>query len=434
VVTPPGFNAERVFEASSQLNDISFYNSLLAKSNDSAPEHEIVYVNEMVSNPTAPQYSSLTIAGLALKASRNFTSLNQLRVWLGDGISVQKFQAGASTPGPSNKFTDLVYYLLTDKTAGAGNIVSPGLIDTDKLPATSQFLQQNKLFFDGAIDQPTNVRQFISDLAPFFLCSFVISNGQFSIIPAVPTDSTGLISNEPVQIQQLFTSGNIIENTFSVEYLSTEERKSFQAVVRYRTAQRNQFPEEQTLVVRWADLPESTTVETFDMTQYCTSRQHAFMAAKYFLSLRRRVTHTIKLRTTPYGLSLAPGDYIRVLTQASPYNAANNGVVDSNLNITAVTPLSDGAYTVSYWNASFDDLLTETMTVANGKAIETKFADSIFTIADATVSSGTYMVEQLTLGEEGLVDIVAVEFPTTSSLNSLIALDLLNDAAFTTEG
>ena len=44
------------------------------------------------------------------------------------------------------------------------------------------------------------------------------------------------------------------------------------------------------------------------------------------------------------------------------------------------------------------------------------------------------MVEQLTLGEEGLVDIVAVEFPTTSTLNSLIALDLLNDAAFTTEG
>ena len=44
------------------------------------------------------------------------------------------------------------------------------------------------------------------------------------------------------------------------------------------------------------------------------------------------------------------------------------------------------------------------------------------------------MVEQLTLSEEGLVDIVAVEFPTTSAFNSLIALDLLNSSAFTTEG
>ena len=109
-------------------------------------------------------------------------------------------------------------------------------------------------------------------------------------------------------------------------------------------------------------------------------------------------------------------------------------MVDSNLNITAVTPLSDGAYTVSYWNASFNEVQPETMTVAGGKAVEPKFADAIFTIVDATVSSGTYMVEQLTLSEEGLVDIVAVEFPTTSSLNSLIALDLLDDAAFTTEG
>lgn len=158
------------------------------------------------------------------------------------------------------------------------------------------------------------------------------------------------------------------------------------------------------------------------------------MTAKYFLALRRRVTHTVKLRTTPYGLNLAPGDYIRVVTQASPYNAANNGVVDANLNITSVTPLSDGSYTVSYWNANFNEVQPETMTVAGGKAIESKFANSIFTIADATVSSGTYMVEQLTLSEEGLVDIVAVEFPTTSEFNSLIALDLLNDAAFTTEG
>jgi hypothetical protein len=434
-VQPPISTGARIFEDNSQINDLSFYNSLLSRSNESAPEHEIVYVNEMVSNPIAPQYSKLTTAGLALKASRNFTSLNQLRVWLADGISVRKFQLDATTEiGPSNKFTDLVYYLLTDKIAGAGNIVSPQLIDTDNLPATSQFLKQNKLFFDGAIAQPTNIRQFISDLAPFFLCSFVISNGRFSIIPAVPTDTAGSISAKPVKIQQLFTSGNIIENSFSVEYLSTEERKNFQAVMRYRTAPRNQFPEENTLVVKWSDLPESSTLETFDMTQYCTSRAHAFATAKYFLSLRRRVTHTVRLRTTPFGLSLAPGDYIRVITQASPYNAANNGVVDGSLNITSVTPLTDGVYKVSYWNASFDDVKTENMTVAGGKAVEPKFADSIFTLVNDTVSSGTYMVEQLTLSEEGLVDIVAVEFPTTSELNSLIALDLLNDATFKTEG
>jgi hypothetical protein len=74
------------------------------------------------------------------------------------------------------------------------------------------------------------------------------------------------------------------------------------------------------------------------------------------------------------------------------------------------------------------------MTVANGKAVETKFADAIFTLVDASVASNTYMVEQLTLSEEGMVDIAAVEFPTTSTFNSLIALDVQNEAVFTTEG
>jgi hypothetical protein len=435
VVLPPGFTAERAFESNSQINDISFYDSLLTKSNESAPEHEIVYVNESVSNPVTPEYTKLTLAGLALKASRNFTSLNQLRVWLANGISVRKFQPDAPAEiGPSNKFTDLVYYLLTDKTAGAGNVISPALIDTTSLPQTSQFLKQYKLFFDGAIDQPTNIRQFISDLAPFFLCSFVIKNGQFSVIPAVPTTDSSAISTAPVRIKQLFTSGNIIENSFNVEYLSSEERKNFAAVMRYRKERRNQLPEEQTLVVRWADLPESTNIETFDMTQYCTSRQHAFMAAKYFLSLRRRVTHTVTFKTTPYGMNLAPGDYIRVITQANIYNAANNGVVNSAGEITAVQPLSDGRYTVFYWNANFDDPQTDEMTVADGKAVEAKFFDSVFTVETSATSSNAYIIEQLTLGDDGLVDIVAVDLPTTTTLNSTLALDLLNDAAFVTEG
>lgn len=433
-VIPPNFTVDRAFEENSQLNDISLYNSLLTKSNQSGPEHEIVYVNESVSNPTVPEYKNLTLAGLALKASRNFSSLNQLRVWLPNGISVRKFAADAPTPiGPSNKFTDLVYYLLTDKIAGAGNVIAPELIDTSTFAATSQFLKQNKLFFDGAIDRATNIRQFISDLAPFFLCSFVIKNGQFSIIPAVPIDSTGKISTGPIKIKQLFTSGNILEGSFNVEYLSTEERNNFSAVVRYRQERRNQFPEEQTLVVKWADLQSTTTLENFDMTQYCTSREHAFLAAKYFMSLRRRVTHTISFKTTPYGLNLAPGDYIRVITEANVYNAANNGVVSSTGVITAVTPLEDGQYQVFYWNSSFDDPLTEQMTVAGGKAVEEKFFDSIFTLDNSTVSSATYMIEQLTVGEDGLVDIVAADFPTTNTFNSKLALDLLNNSAFVTE-
>lgn len=435
-VLPPGFTGERIFEENSQINDISLYGDLLNKSNASSPEHEITYVNESVTNAETPEYTDLTICGLALKSSRNFANIDQLRVWLADGVSVKRFQAGATPAiGPSNKFTDLVYYLLTDKTAGAGGVVSAELIRTEDFPATSQFLKANKLFFDGAIDAPTNLRQFISDTAPFFLCNFVISDGKFSLVPALPTDLNGNITQQPLTIQQLFTSGNIIEDSFTVEYLSSEERKDFQAVLRYRQEQRNQLPEEKTLVVRFAEAgSEQYPIEAFDLTQFCTSRDHAFLVAKFFLSLRRRVTHTVKFRTSPFGISLAPGNFIRVVTEASPYQSARNGTISADGTIVSATEITDGTYSIVFFRSSDDEVTPATMTVAGGKAVETTLYDSLFTISETSVSSNVYMVEQLTLGEDGMVDVVATEFPTTSTFNSLMAEDVLTDSAFTTEG
>lgn len=436
VQLPPGFTGDRVFEENSQINDISLYGDLLSKSNNSSPEHEITYVNESVANDDVPTYSDLTICGLALKSSRDFASVDQLRVWLADGVSVKKFQADETSDiGPSNKFTDLVYYLLTDKTAGAGGVISAELIRTEDFPATSQFLKANKLFFDGAIDSPTNLRQFISNTAPFFLCNFVISDGKFSLVPALPTDSNGNITEEPVVIQQLFTSGNIIEDSFSVGYLSSEERKDFQAVLRYRQEQRNQLPEEKTLVVRFAEKgSEQYPIEAFDLTQFCTSRDHAFLVAKFFLSLRRRVTHTVKFRTSPFGISLAPGNFIRVVTEASPYQSARNGTISADGTIVSATAIADGEYSIAFFRVDDDEVTDATMTVAGGKAVETKLFDALFTIVEKSISSNVYMVEQLTLAEDGMVDVVATEFPTTSTFNSLMAEDVLTDSTFTTEG
>ena len=242
---PPGFNSERLFEGTTQIADLSVYGDLVQRSNDSAPEHEILFCNESVENESVPQYDGLTLAGLALKSGRNFQSLDQLRVWLADGIEVTRLSDGGH--GPSNKFTDLVNYLLTDKVVGAGNTVSSQLINTADLESTGKFLESNKLFFNGAISQPVNLRQFVSDTAPFFLCNFVISDGKFSPLPALPVDTNGNITERPIKIDALFTQGNIIEDTYAIEYLSAEERKDFQAVMRYRQERRNQLSEEKKL-------------------------------------------------------------------------------------------------------------------------------------------------------------------------------------------
>jgi hypothetical protein len=438
-VTAASNSAARTFEAQSQYADVSFYGNLVDKSNQSQPEHQVVYVNEMVANETPPTYANMTTCGLALKASRNFSNLDQVRLWLSSGIHVKRFHPSeANTFGPSNLFCDLVFYLLTDGVAGAGKVLgmsaaNAALINTEDLAATARFLRANKLFFDGAIDSPVNLRQFISETAPYFLCNFVISDGKFSLLPSLPTTAAGEISTAPVEIKMLFTAGNILEDTFEVEYLGAEERKDFMAVMRYREQQYNQLPQERNITARWNDSTEYAPVESFDMTKYCTTRDHAALVAKFFLSIRRRVTHTVRFATTPYGLNLAPGDFIKVVTEASPYSAANNGTVSADGSIISARTLADGQYQILYFAVDANDVRRGTLTVSGGKAAEPALRGIVFSVVEATMSESVYMVEQLTLNEENTVQVTASEFPCDSRLSSLIAQDVLNDTRFVFE-
>ena len=432
------------FATDTQVNDLSFYRNIVAKSNDSSPEHEITYVNEVQENDKKPTVENLTLVGLSLKAGENYTALDQMRVWLSEGIKVKRLHpdklsayGDSANQGSSSLLTDLVYYLLTDQVAGAGGLLNQSLdnsplVDKDELIQTAEFLHAEKLYFNGSIVQRTNLRQFISEIAPFFLCNFAIKNGKFTLMPALPTDGKNRIESGSVQIDQLFTGGNILEDTFKVEYLGAEERRPFVAVVRYRQERPNEFPEEKVLTVtggsaynenNLTELPQ----ETFDLTQFCTSEEHAIKVAKYFLILRRFVSHTVSFSTTVDGLNIGVGSFIKVSTESSPYNSANNGTIDENGSITSVRTLTDGVYDIEYYAASLnDDVVSAKMQVSNGTVSDSTLFNSVFTISNKSVSSNIYIIEQLTFSQEGTVDIVASEHACDSDDRSRLVDEFLN--------
>jgi hypothetical protein len=436
-------DAEVVFEGQSQFNDISFYRSLVKKSNESEPEHEIVYVNEILPNDQAPAFNDLTMAGLSLKASRNFTQLDQVRTWVGKGICVERlhpnlssYKDNNSSEGPSNLLTDLVFHLFTNPISGAGGLTgmtaaNPDLVDKEKLIATSRFLEKQELFFNGVIGENINLRQFITDMAPNFLCNFVLADGKFALVPAVPSKTNGSINTGAVEIKQLFTSGNILEDSFKLEYLRAEERRPFKANVRYRQESKNKFPEEKVVEVKinneaYADKLinldiESLPHEQFNLTQFCTSKEHAVKVAKYFLGLRELVTHTISFSTTVHGLNLEAGAFIKVITESSPYSSANNGTIATNGQVTSVTHLDDGDYDVSFFKTDSEEVEDGKMTVSNGIVTDSKFHNSVFTLVNPSVSENVYVVEQLTFSQEGTVDIVASEHPCEDDGSSKLA-------------
>ena len=436
------------FARRTQISDISFYRQLVEKSNGSQPEHEIVYINEIQKNEQVPRFDRLTLAGLSLKAGRSFTRLDQLRVYLKSGIPVERLHPKKTEAygdnalvGPSNLLTDLFYYLMTNQDGGgAGALLGQSrrfnyLIDKEALVKTSRFLFANRLFFNGPITDRTNLRQLMMDLAPSFLCNLVITNGKFALKPALPHKAGGSIETGPIQIEQLFTSGNILEDTFKIEYLGAEERRLFQAVVRFRQETVNQLPEEKAITVRGLGQeyrqnhvdPENFPLEQFDLTQFCTSQDHAELVAKYFLALRKLVTHTISFSTTCEGLNIQAGSFIKVITESSPYSSANNGTISASGVVTSVNELDDGEYNVDIFQTNSEQFESnQKIRISNGRVTQSKFHDSIFSVVDRSVSENVYVVEQLTFSEEGTVDIVASEHPCDDDGSSKLVDSILN--------
>lgn len=421
-------SATRLFQQYSGVAEVSHYGDLISRSCDQNPEHEVVYVNECVAEDVLPYYQNCAVAGLRLRSSNNFQQLDQLRCYLKTGISVQRLVE--NDIGPSNLLTDLAWYLFTDVDTGAGKIVNSGLIDKAALTTTGHYLQANQLFFDDALVDPINIRSWLANIAPSVLCFTSLKNGKFSIEPALPYDSNYLIdANGQLPISAMFTEGNILEDSFELNWLELENRKMFQAVVQYKRSDLNRFPEQRTVVVRYttADAGE-LPVEEFTFN-HITGDEHAIRVARYFLALRKHVTHSITFKTLPWGLSLEPGAYIRVSTQSSPYNPANNGIVKADGTVVAVSAMGDGSYDVYYWDRTKETVDRGNLVIANG--IATNFRDSVFSVINTNATSEVYQIEALDVDTDGIVTIKASNYPVDSNGRSLIARDVLDvDDAF----
>lgn len=381
----------RIFEDSTGVSEVSHYGSLITRSCDGGPEHQIVYINEMVEPDSVPTYSNLTTAGISIRSNRNVTSLDQLRFWISSGVN------------NSNSFPELVRYLLSRASS-----IDSRIVDTASFTTASNFCASRGLFFDGVISESANLRDYITSLAPFFLLNFVIANGKFSLMPALPE---GLPN-----VTNLFTAGNIVEGSFNLTYLPLDQRRDFQAVMVYRRhTTKNELPVLESIRVRFADTPTTAPIETFDMSAYCTRKDHALQVARYFLSIRRRVTHGITFKAVPDNAAgIAPGNYIKVAVEQNVINSTGNGVISATGQITSVTPLANGSYPIVYYRSGDPDVSTGTLTVNNGFTADTQLFGALFSQQSSSITAATYLIEQVELDDDGLVTVTATEFPASA--------------------
>ena len=417
-----GTTTGRRFEEFPGIAEVSHYGDLIRRSCDDGPEHEIVYVNESLEETLIPEYQNLAMVGLKLKSGYNISQIDQLNLYMKNGVNVELLTDGGT--GPSNLFTDFAYYLLTNSDIGVGSVIGQELIDRQQMAATGSYLRANGLFFDDVIAEGINVRSYLSSKAPSMLCNLVTKNGIFSIEPALPINASNVIDGTiKVPIKAIFTDGNIIEDSFNLEYLSLEERKMFQASIRFRREQQNKFPEERTITVRYKGDGDKS-FEEFEMP-HVTSTSHAIKVAKFYLSLRKYVTHSVSFKTMPDGIALQPGDWIKVATASTPYNPISNGIVKADGTVISTESLAAGTYAVFYWDR-VSETISEGNLVINSDGKATSLLGTIFSVKSNTESNyeNVYQIEALDIDQDGIVGIKASEFPVDSSGRSIIAQDV----------
>ena len=369
----------RIFEDYATFAEISQYGSSVTHSCDSGPEHEIVYVNQ-IGGVERGNYANLASAMLALKSSRNTSSVDQMRVWIKSGINA------------SNSFPQLVKYLLT-RVSG----ISPSMIDDQSFAESDAFCNSRGLFFDGVISDRTNLRSFIANTAPFFLLNFAMRNGKLALLPAIP----------PPSVAAMFTAGNIIEGSFSLDYLDIGERRPIRAQIIYRENLLNQFPRERTIILGEAN----DKLESFDLSSFCTSEAHATKVGNYFIALRKYVTHAIKFKTTLDNASIGPGSVISVALNQVSASRFTNGSISSTGLVTSAQNIPDGSYPIIYFVSGNPATSTTTMNVSQGRVADPALYNAIFSVTQQNVTTTTYIVEQVELDEEGLVSVTASEYP-----------------------
>lgn len=383
------------------------------------PEHEIVYINEIVDNTTTPLYDNLAIVGVNVRSSFEWSQFSQFSCYVTGGLN------------NTHLFPEILSDIITNQRYGLGHAVTSAQIDTTSFTTAAQWCQTRRYFYDGVITQRQNIRQWAADVAATMLLIFGEADGKFFLKPAV--------SFTPVTIKGLFTAGNILENSFNLQYLDTEDRLPIQVSVKYReerssTSLQNPglFPVEREILIRESITPETETIETVDLSDYCTSRAHALDAAKFIIRMRRIPTHAIRFKTTVEGVvtSLQPGDYIKFALDTTYYDEFNNGAVTGDGTLISTKPLTNGTYTVVAWNGQASSpVTTETLTVTNnGKTASP--TGIVFSVQNQVQQVRTYQIESITPDEDGAFSIECVHMPTNTDGTLQLVSDWDNPSAW----
>ena len=402
----------------------------ISSSAKNGPEHSVSYVNEIVTGQTG-NYSNLALVGINIRSSTEWQQFTQFSGYVKEGIKSRRLDSYTGlpfnpTPQHLYRFPEVLLDLMTNDRYGMGDLIKDQMIDIAQFKNANDWCQSRGYFFNGVIADLINVRQYAADLAATHLLFFAEINGQFTLKPALPISGSSFVAAD---IKGLFTVGNILEDSYQVEYLNPEDREPIEVSVTYREERSSSdlssegaFSTVKEVLIKEASYTPLDTV-SLDMTDYCTQRNHAIDAAKFIIRMRRLTDHVVRFKVTHESVynNIAPGDYVNIAMDATEYSDFSNGVVTGAGDLVTSEAFADGTYSVFAWDPdSGSDPSAQTL-VVTGSGTRATPTGIIFTEIKSSQESRTYQVEQITADQDGTFTIEALHMPVTAAGIPLVA-------------
>jgi hypothetical protein len=232
----------------------------------------------------------------------------QVHVFIRNGIRVSRFLELGK--GPSDNFCDLVFYLLTSSKR-----VPEALIDVEQLALSAQFLEVNGLTCNCYLTEAQSYSDLIAKWSSYFLLTPSNRIGKQGLRPLLPTNSDGTIKTTAVSIEYTFDEDLILPGSFSIEYNSYADRQPFTAQMIWRQELGDEAAIIRTLEVSAPGVSENGPFESYDLSEFCTSENHAAKVGAYIVADRLFSSHLISFAVKPqsHQTLVRVGSIVRVL-------------------------------------------------------------------------------------------------------------------------
>lgn len=333
----PSANKEFNFEGNNGFRFMwnGFYETVTSESklNDQATNYSvnIRYVNEGIEGDTA--YPHMGMGVLTMRAGKDISNLGQLMAYYDNGAQITKVD---QTTGTSNLFPDLCYHLLTYYPNGTGSLTN-SQIDLTSFTAANTYTKSKNLFYDGVINERVGAHEFISEHAKFFLHRFGMNNGVYTLFPAL-TDSKTNTTSAPTN--QTVTLDIISPESLRFDYATLAERGDAYVTIVWRRQNQYMPGENETVTVKPATYQGADRLN-YDISSFCTSKEHAITVARFLLAMRKQQDKTVSFTCFKSSVDLSPGRLFKFNLSITT-SSKNTFTEQDQYQVTSTTYREDG--------------------------------------------------------------------------------------------